>query len=398
MDFKFFFVSFVTVIGALVLISCGTQNSIDGYYMSEHSSTSAARYIEAMPNLKQAHINRLNRLRSRAATPDVAVNEDETTTTTTPEDNNKNATPPDLIAHRRNLKIPNISARRDRTNVQPPNSGEGLPNLNDLDERTNILESYRQSEISEYQRAIEIMDEGLKAYKFVKIKVFPIEPISGREYIPYTSTCGWELKYTTLENVNGFSVTVVDWSNKKLISDLGTFKKINIEFGQPTNPVSSENKITMLNDNSEAETYILDKLSGDKSVVLKPVVEIEEIPEGVDTNEELLNSGFSNIRWGDPDKPRHIKGRCPPMFVNNRDKFPDEFRESYFYRGSFEITHALRYKSRNQSRRIWTVVNQIDIDDYVYAVASKELRQAANLGDAKKSTGNRNKNIYCISS
>ena len=193
------------------LVSCSGQDATDGMYgMQEHASTTDIQHIESMQDLRRRHLQKLERIktienRNNTGT-DKKKNPD---TAASPDDNDIN----DIKDMNIPLSIPLVATQSDKRD-QLPSKLDTLPSIDLSDLREQIIESYKKKEIAELERAIKVIEEGYKSYREVKIKVFPIEPINSRQYVPYTSVCGRELKYATLENIGYFSVAVVDWSKQ----------------------------------------------------------------------------------------------------------------------------------------------------------------------------------------
>ena len=222
--------------------------------------------------------------------------------------------------------------------------------------KTIILEK----KIKELERAIKTLESGLKEYKVIKVKVFPVEKIKSIDSI-HTVKSKEEMKYASIENINPLVVKEVDWTTNRVIKNYGEFKKIDIHFEEPTNLLSSKNKLILTKDSFSSlgkEELTLGKLkSSSTSIVITPLNTSRQnsIPYG-SNRDEYFKSGFSKLSWGQ--------------------------NKNYFYRGGFEITYSHRYLSG--SPRIWTVINLVDIYDYMHSVASQELRQAKGSLEAKK--------------
>ena len=273
-----------------------------------------------------------------------------------------------------------LEVQRESTYVATPNLRSGrIPNLTDnanVDRSENLLAALGL-EVAEYERAADLSKaNGYDKYQTIKVKLFPIEKIRGRAYAPYPWVHEQNFRDVTLENNNLFEVLEVNMSDGKIVQSFGFFKKIKFEFGMPLDQLSSQNKALLYQDLSSphpTSTIDLSTLasSGESSDLEYKTTSLVISPNhnpddsAIDTTgtrkseEEYISAGFSVIKW---DGIRKANGSTPS-------------ERSYFYRGDFEIAYAHRYRNDSR-RRIWTVINMIDIEDYIYSVASKELGQA----------------------
>ena len=217
-----------------------------------------------------------------------------------------------------------------------------------------------EKKVKELERAIKTLDSGLEQYKAVRVKIFPVEKIRSIKS-PHTITSKEEMKFISMESINSLDVNEVDWTNGNIVKKYGEFKKIDIHFGNPTNLLSPKNKLILIKDTFSSlgkEELTLDKLaSSSTSIRITPV--ITKRPKSIaygSSDDEYYKAGFSRVAWG-----------------NNK---------KYFYRGSFDVTYAHRYLSGTS--RIWTVINLVDMYDYMHSVASQELKQAKGNIEAKK--------------
>ena len=217
-----------------------------------------------------------------------------------------------------------------------------------------------EKRVKETERAITTLDSGLDQYKVVRVKIFPIEKVKNI-INKHRVTSKEEMKFVSIENINSLNVNEVDWTNGNIIKSYGEFKKINIHLQDPTSLFSPENKLILIKDTFSSlgkEEIRLDKLtSSATSIIITPanLNRPKSIAYG-SSDDDYYNEGFSRVSWG--------------------------LNKKYFYRGSFDITFAYRYLSGLS--RIWTVVNLVDMYDYMHSVASVELKQAKGNIEAKK--------------
>lgn len=217
-----------------------------------------------------------------------------------------------------------------------------------------------EKRVKELERAINTLDSGLDQYNVVRVKIFPVERL--RNIISkHAITSKEDMKFVSIENINSLNVNEVDWTNGNIIKSYGEFKQINIHLADPTNLLSPQNKLILVKDTFSSlgkEELTLDKLtSSSTSIIITPVN--TDRPNSIaygSSDDEYHNAGFSSVSWG--------------------------MNKEYFYRGSFDITYAYRYLSGTS--RIWTVVNLVDMYDYMHSVASTELKQAKGNLEAKK--------------
>ncbi len=354
---------------SLFLPNCAMDQEFE-YYENYQSSRSDAAFVQSKSNIRQSHVNTLNRLRERQRRlrqASVGGRRSNTVVYTTTTTNRTVARP------FRHLEVQNES-----TYIATPNLiGRGAPNVGTNIDRSNNLLATLGLEVAEYERAMSLSNaNGYDKYQTIKVKLFPIEKIRGRAYAPYPWVHEQNFRDVTLENNNSFKVLEVNMSDGKVVKDFGLFQKIKFEFGMPLDQLSNQNKALLYRELSSPHptlTIDLSTLANSEessdpeykttSLVISPNEKPDDNAIEADgtrkSEEEYISAGFSVIRW---DGIRRSNGSTPS-------------EQSYFYRGDFEVAYAHRYRTV-RDRRIWTIINLIDVEDYIYSVASKELGQA----------------------
>ena len=271
-----------------------------------------------------------------------------------------------------------LEAQQESTYVATPDFVNGnAPNINTSTDRSNNLLATIDLEVVEYERAMQLSNSsGYDKYQTIKVKLFPIEKVNGRVYPPYPWVHHQNFRNVTLENKNSFKVLEVNMSDGKVVGDFGLFQKVEFEFGMPLDQLSNQNKALLyqsLSSSQPTKTIDLSTLANVEgssssefkttSLVISPNKKPDDSAIEADgkrkDEEEYLAAGFSVIKW---DGISRSNGSTPR-------------EQSYFYRGDFEVAYAHRYRTV-RDRRIWTIINLIDVEDYIYSVASKELGQA----------------------
>ncbi len=361
---RIFLLNLVLIL-SLVFPNCATDPSYSVVYVNHQASEMDWKFSQTRPALRQSHTRTLSRLRSMQNKPKgisrPATNIMHYTTSTT--DSNP-------IIARPNIKSYEELMPQDKTRIARPPMNDAP----DLDRSENI-NSILGLQIMEYSRALQTMSEGYKSYQVVKVKVFPIEKINNRIYEPYPWVPRQHLRNVTLENYNGFDVSEMDMSTGDIVKEFGNFQKVDLTFGQPADQLSGTNVATLTNKSGNSTTVSLNTLADgsganntnkykSRSLIITPTTRPNE--EGIDfdgTEEEdevYLQAGFTNVKW-------------QGSFNRNGS---DVQEHSYFYRGDFEVAYAHRYRT-NPRYRIWSIINLVDMEDYVTSVSSKELAKSA---------------------
>ena len=340
---------------SLLLPNCAEDQGFV-YYENHQSSSGDLAYLQSKADIRQSHqvtIERLRDRRKRMVQSNAGVSNNIAYSTTTTN---------------------YIANARGRVNLAPSNR---VFNNRVFNERASL-----ELRIDEYERAVQqSREKGYSKYQTIKVKVFPIEKIRGKAYAPYPWVQERDFRNVSLENKNSFRVREVKITDGKVVKDFGTFQKIDFEFGKPVDQLSNENRAylyreaSLPNPTSSIDLSTLAVRENEEardgsqfeatSLVVTPVKKPDDGAVAADgrrkSSAEYLNAGFSTIKW---------QGIQP-----RRGSTSEE--QTYFYRGSFEIAYSHRYRYSQEEKRVWTVINLVDIEDYIYSVASKELGQAA---------------------
>ncbi len=254
-----------------------------------------------------------------------------------------------LISSQIGLDISTEQVEQEDEFIAMPKNNENSILKSELNNKKLVLEK----EIKELERAIKTLDGGIKEYQTIRVKIFPVERTSRiKKGIN---------QFTSIENNNLLNVQEIDWTTGKVVKQHGEFKKIEFYFEDPTNLLSEKNKLMLTKDsfsNLGKEELSLGKLkSSSSSILISPTnsSRLESLAHG-STDDQYFKAGFSKVNFG----------------KNN----------NHFYRGSFEINYAHRYLTSRA--RIWTVVNLVDMYDYMHSVISSELREGRGNTEAKK--------------
>lgn len=356
---QFYSLSAILIL-SLLLPNCAAQQGFV-YYENHQSSKNDINFLQSKSTIIKAHQDTLKNLKERRRRLIQSNNTSSSntiayTTTTT--------------------NTYNYIVQQDATNIISRNNNpSGQVNNIALNEIAAL-----DLRIDEYERAIQqSKEDGYSKYQTIKVKVFPIEKVSGRIYDPYPWIPPQNFRNVTLENQNSFRVREVRIKDGKVVKDFGTFNKIDFELGNPTDQLSNNNKAHLYQQTSSSQptnTIDLSKLAEKNeeeagsdnfeatSLTLTPTKRPDDstlVSNGTrQPDSDYLNAGFSSIKY---------QG-------SSRENGSGIKEHTYFYRGGFEIAYAHRYKNNPRNRRVWTVINMVDMEDYIYSVASKELGQA----------------------